>query len=97
MSLRRVGFTTFAAALFVGTVLLVLDPVLATTEAFCPGQRSLSEYVLQGVQVWPPRVFYSNGCNARTLDPTFALAYLLALFGLVVAAAGHVRASLGTE
>ena len=34
MSLRRVGFTTFATALLVGSVLLVLTPVLSLTLTF---------------------------------------------------------------
>lgn len=89
MSLRRAGFTTFAVGLFVGTILLVLGPESSGTLAACPGPRRLPEHALHGVQFWPPRVQYTDGCNAKALDPSFAVAFGLALLGLVVAAAGH--------
>ena len=97
MSLRRVGFTTFATALFVGAVLLVLGPVVSSTLAACPGNRPLAGVVLRGVQLWPPRVFYSDGCNEVALDPSFAVALLLALVGLAVAGVGQARESFGRE
>lgn len=90
MSLRRVGFTTFAVGLFVGTILLVLDPFVSPPLASCPGRWSLAEFVFRGVQFWPPRVFYSDACSDVALDPSFAVALLLGLFGLVAAAAGHL-------
>lgn len=90
MSLRRVGFTTFAIGLFVGTILLVLGPFVSPAFGSCPGRGPLAGFVFRGVQFWPPRVFYSDACTDVALDPSFAVAFLLALVGLVVAAAGHV-------
>lgn len=97
MSLRRVGFTTFAVGLFVGTVLLVLGPNYSSTLVACPGPRPLTEYALRGVQLWPPRVFYTDGCNSKSLDPSFAVAFLVALLGLLLSGVGVARDSLGSE
>ncbi|QLG61575.1 hypothetical protein [Halorarum salinum] len=97
MSLQRVGFTTFAVGLFVGTVLLVLGPGGSGTLVSCPGPRLLSGFAIEGAQAWPPRVYYTDGCDGRALDPSFAVAFLVALLGLLVAAAGQVADSVGGE
>ncbi|WP_435124739.1 hypothetical protein [Halobaculum sp. D14] len=97
MTLRRVGLTTFAAGLLVATVLFVLGPVVAATQAYCPGPEPLSAYALQGVQLWPPRVTYTNGCNDFVVSGLLLVASAASLLGLAVAAGSQAAASLRAD
>lgn len=95
--LRRAGFTTFAASLLIAAVLFVLDPVASSTEVVCPGPPQLVEYAVRELEVWPPTVMYTDGCNVKTLRPSFVAAVIGALLGITGAVVGYAGEVAGRE
>lgn len=94
MSLRRVGFTTFAASLLLALVSLVVGPKHLWSGVYCPGDYPTA---ITGVDLLSTSLHYSSRCGSGTIDGGLVVFLPIALLGLAVAAVGHVRESVGSE